>query len=135
MTDPADKHQFVGFSHCLACAKEAYDTDIGVLRSKLFTATVENDRLGTELTMLETERDALLARLLAADHALDCVACEDSRFASRELDALRKELQDAHATYEPEIKQLNAAIVILERELYLERIRVRQYQWRAENDA
>ena len=43
-------------------------------------------------------------------------------------DALRKELQDTHATYEPEILKLR-------KELEEERIRARQYQWRAENDA
>ena len=45
-----------------------------------------------------------------------------------ERDALRRELQDAHATYEPEILKLK-------KELDAERIRARQYQVRAENDA
>lgn len=42
------EHKFVGFSHCLACAKHAYVNDMKELRA-------ENERLKAELATTEQE--------------------------------------------------------------------------------
>ena len=128
MIDPADKAQRETRRHELKLWLDA-SSSISVLNK------IEDElALLDYIDRLEAERDALVQTALSEGIRTGEI--------ERERDALRKELQDAHATYEPEIAKLKKELDFeriglntLTQVLDAERIRAMQYQARAENDA